>query len=315
MTVLIFGAGAVGSLFAARFAQAGRRPVLLGRPAAVRAIRRDGLRVEGDDPGTVAVEAVPTLPARTSEDRIVLAVKTFDVDAAARTIARGGPAVPLLLPQNGLGVERGAVAGLRAGGWTDPERWVVRAVHSIPATLVAPGVVRAAGSGEIVFWEPARAGASAAATGEFVALFRGAGFAVRTVPDLARELWRKALVNAAINPVTALRRIPNGALASGPAHDEACALLEEARAAAASAGVAFSAEEARTDLERVVRATAGNRSSMLQDLERGRPTEIDAISGEIVRIADVRGLGVPATRAAVERVRAEARAGGAAQRS
>ena len=138
----------------------------------------------------------------------------------------------------------------------------------------------------------------------FETLFREAGFSVRTVPAIEREVWRKALVNAAINPVTALHGVPNGDLASEPLRSEALALLDEAYRVAETEPFGLSLAEARRDFDQVVRATAENRSSMLQDLDRGRPTEIEAISGEILRLGEARGLRLPATRAIVERVRA-----------
>jgi 2-dehydropantoate 2-reductase len=179
---------------------------------------------------------------------------------------------------------------------------LVRAVNTIPASLLAPGVVRQPGRGELILADPAAAGPAALATGRFLAPLRAAGLPVRTVPELAPELWRKALVNAAINPVTALYRVENGRLLEAPYRAEAARLLREAQRASALAGFPFTDEEADRSLELVLRATAGNRSSMLQDVERGRPTEIDAISGAIVRTAASHGVDLPATRAVIARL-------------
>lgn len=301
--VLVVGAGAIGSLLGARFAAAGDRVTLVGRPDHVRAIREHGLRIDGIAPGSFSVIATTDLAEAEAPDAVALAVKTYDLAAVSASLGRGlTRAAPLLLPQNGLHVDGPVAAALSLGGWGDPESWIVRAVNTIPATLVAPGVVRQPGVGEITLPDPASRGSASAATSAWRAHLHRAGIEVRTVLDFERELWRKALVNAAINPVTALHRVPNGRLLDPPYRSEALGLLREAQRAAAAAGFVFTDREADADLERVVRATARNRSSMLQDVERGRPTEIDAISGEIVMTAGARGIDLPRTREVIDRL-------------
>ncbi len=300
MRVAIVGVGAVGGLFAGYLARAGHSVVAVGRPTIVAAIRSSGLRLTGVHEGTYHVEAREDVPSDGAVDAVLLTVKTFDLPAAARAVALARPhPAPLLLPQNGLGVERSAADALSSGGWTDPGEWTVRAVLSVPATLVKPGVVRQAGTGEILLPEPARAGAAGPRIELLRDLLRDSGLSVRTVPAIEREVWRKAIVNAAINPVTAVLGVANGALAGGPARDRALALLEEARRVASAEGHRFDEPEVIGDFDRIVRSTAANRSSMLQDVDRGRPTEIDAISGEILRRGAAHGLDLPATRAIV----------------
>jgi 2-dehydropantoate 2-reductase len=307
--LVVFGAGAVGSLFAARLARAGHAVTLVGRSAHVEEVRAHGLVVEGSDPQTVSLEARTELAPRTDADRCVLTVKTFDLETAGRSIAeRLDARRPILATENGLGIESTLARGLEAGGWPDAAALVVRTVHSIPVTWVGPGRVRLAGEGEMLFAQGGTASAEAAGSESeaFAALFESAGFRVRRVPDFDREVWRKALVNAAINPVTADHGIPNGRLSEDPWRDQALRLLAEARDVAEREGFAFPSEEAEGDLWRVVKATAQNRSSMLQDVERGRPTEIDAISGAILALGRRHGLSLPATRRAAERIRARA---------
>jgi len=291
--LVIVGAGAVGSLWGARLAVAGHAVTLVARREHVSAIRAKGLRVDGRSALTVRLPARETLPPRLEAEAVLLTVKAFDLAHAARAVGTAcRTPIPLLLPQNGLGVEEVAVRELRASGWEHPERFVVRAVSSVPATLVEPGVVREAGHGEVVLGSSE--GPAGPSADFFFDLLTGAGFSVRRVPDLAREVWRKAIVNAAINPVTAVYRVPNGDLRSGPHREEALRLLREALLAAFAAGYEFDSEELVADFDRVVRATAENRSSMRQDVERGRPTEVDAILGELLRSATVHGLSLPA---------------------
>ena len=306
MKIVLVGAGAVGSLFGAALFDAGHEVTLVGRPDHVAAIRSAGLRIEGPRARTVRLPATTDL-GRARADAVLVTVKTFHLLATARAIgAEIAPAAPVLLLENGLGIEAVAEAGLRAGGWTAPAPWLVRAINSVPSTWIAPGVVRETGTGEVLLPTLDAPTPGRAHVPLFRDLLGSAGIPVRLVADFPREVWRKALVNAAINPVTALHGVPNGALAQDPLRAEALQLLREAQAAARAAGFAFPDGEAEADLDRVVRATAENRSSMLQDLDRGRPTEIDAISGELVRIAEAHGIDLPATRAVVAAVRARA---------
>ena len=311
MQIVVYGGGAVGSLFAARLARARHSILLIARPDHVRAIAERGLRVEGTTEESVRLTAASELASGSGAEAALLTVKTFDLADAARRLARALPTpVPTLLPQNGLGVETLAEEGLAAGGWRAPADWTVRAVSTVPATWIAPGVVRAAGTGELLLPGPSGTGKDAL-VGRFERLFAGAGIPTRLVPEFDREVWRKALVNAAINPVTAVRGVPNGRLMDEPLRSEALGLLREALAAARANGFDFSESEAVRDLERIARATATNRSSMLQDIEQGRPTEIDAISGELLRRAGAHGLDLPLTRKIIAEVqrRATGRAG------
>jgi len=301
--IVVFGAGAVGSLFAARLAAAGAAVTLVGRPAHIAAIRAHGLVVEGVAPGTFRPEARTELPPGSRPEAVLVTVKAFDLGPALRQLGRAVTPAPTAVLANGLGLEEVALTALREVGWSRPEAWVVRAVHTVPATLLGPGRVRASGTGEVVLPEPASRPEAAAAVEAIRRAFVRGGFPVRTSAAFELELWRKAAVNAAINPVTALRGIPNGELASGPSRAEAEELLREAVAVARRSGVALTESMALADLERVVRTTAENRSSMLQDVERGRPTELDAISGEILRRGSALGLSLPATARMVEALR------------
>ncbi|HYA10190.1 MAG TPA: 2-dehydropantoate 2-reductase [Thermoplasmata archaeon] len=302
-SVLVLGAGAVGSLFGARLAAAGESVLLVGRPAHVAAIRAHGLRVEGVDPGTFRLPALTQVARDAAPDEVLVTVKAYDLVDALTGLAKVVAPTPTALLGNGLGIEGVAARALREAGWSHPEAVLVRAVQTVPATFLGPGRVRATGTGEVVLPEPASAGAAGAAVETFVGLLRRGGFSVRTSPTFELELWRKVAVNAAINPVTAIRRVPNGALLDGPPRQEAELLLAEAVEVARRSGVDLTVDTARADFERIVRSTAENRSSMLQDVDRGRPTELDAISGEILRRGGQVGLDLPATRKAIDDVR------------
>ena len=302
MRVAVFGAGAIGSFLGARLAQGGHEVLLIGRAEHVAAIERDGLVVEGLTAGVFRVGARTTILPDDRPDAVFLTVKSEGLEAAAAAIAGTLRApVAIVAWQNGLGIEARLRSALARAGWPTADLPVVRAINSYGVTLVAPGRIRHAGDGEILL--PERGDRVPAPTLDRIAsALADGGLQVRRVEPFERELWRKALVNAAVNPVTADQGILNGALLEEPYRGQAERLLREAEAAARSEGFDFSDEEADRELWRVVRATARNRSSMLQDLDRGRPTEIEAISGEILAAGGRHGLDLPHTRRAIERI-------------
>jgi 2-dehydropantoate 2-reductase len=304
--LLVVGAGAIGSLLGARLLRSGQEVFLVARGAHAEAMRRDGLRIEGETQGLFRVNVLDSISPGTSADAVLLTVKTFDLAAAGEMIGRSlRMPIPVLALQNGLGVEAVLIGALQAGGWEHPERWVVRAVNSVPSMRVAPGHLRHSGKGEILLPDPSTGG-SAVHSVLFQSLLEGAGIRVRVVPSIEREVWRKALVNAAINPVTAAHGLANGELLQEPWSGEARTLMREAQLASHLAGFDFTDAEADQDLRHVLKATAANHSSMVQDLELGRPTEIDAISGAIVRTALAYGTKLPATERMIDLIHRKA---------
>lgn len=305
MRIVVFGAGAVGSRFAVGLARSGADVTIVARPEQSRAVEEHGLAVEGDPREPVRVKAMDHLAPGTPTDVVVLTVKSYDVESAGLALANGlERPTPILGLSNGLGIEEVLASGLSQGGWSSPTDWILRGVHTVPARLVRPGVVAATGRGEIVLgrnpklpdWPERLRG-----------LFESAGFPTRVVDDIRRETWKKAIVNAAINPVTADHGIPNGRLVEEPWRGQALALLREAVRAAQAEGIEFGMEDAERAVFSVARATAANRSSMLEDLERHRRTEIDAISGFLLRAGRAHGVPMPATVRAVERIQTRER--------
>jgi 2-dehydropantoate 2-reductase len=121
-----------------------------------------------------------------------------------------------------------------------------------------------------------------------------AGFQVETTTDLASLQWGKLVINAAINPLTALLRVANGELLSRPgARDLMKEAAQEAASVAASLGIGLPYSDPVGAVEEVAHKTASNISSMLQDVLRGTPTEIEAINGAVVRAGENRGVPTP----------------------
>lgn len=279
--LLIVGSGAMACLFGARLAPHAQLTMLGGWPEGVQALRQDGIRVEGGGPA-VRVRATAE-PADCAGAHLALVlVKAYQTegtaDRLADCLAPDGLAVTL---QNGLGnLER---LQARLG-----ERRAAAGVTTSGATLLGPGRIRPGGEGRTWLARQERLQPLADLLG------RG-GFTVDWADDVEALLWGKAVVNAAINPLAALLRVPNGALIE-PARPQAQSLLaeaaREAAAVAAARGVRLPFADAAAQALEVARRTAANRSSMLQDVERGRRTEIEAINGAIA--AEGGRLGVPA---------------------
>jgi 2-dehydropantoate 2-reductase len=211
-------------------------------------------------------------------------VKSWQTERSARLLAEClAPDGLALTLQNGLN-NREVLAS-----WLGDSRAFLGAT-TIGAYLLGPGRVRPAGDGLITLPIHDR-------LSPLVELFKTAGFAVNTVPDATSLLWGKLVINASINPITALLRVPNGELLERPAaHDLLTAAAREAAAVAAALRIKLPYPDPVEAAETVARRTAGNLSSMLQDVQRGAPTEIDAISGAIAQIGEQAGVSTPVNR-------------------
>lgn len=281
--VRVIGTGAMASLFAARLALRGRAEVGMAGSwaAALEAVARRGLTLEeGGRSRTVAVAALPLDAPQPPVDLALVLVKGHQTAAVAPLAARHAGADGLLLTlQNGVGhralLERAAPGRVAAG------------VATVGARLLAPGRV-ASTPGALEIGRDARLAAAIEAA---AALLADAGFEVALTDDLDAAVWRKLAVNCALNALSALRGVDNGSLLRD-AGDRG--LLEEAARevgrVARALGIALGRDPAALAAS-VAERTAANRSSMLQDLERGAPIELEAINGVVVR--EARRLGVP----------------------
>lgn len=284
--ILVFGAGAMGSLIGGLLSI--RQDVtLVGRRDHMEAIRLHGLRITGKTVRLVHPKSATRVPGDAHPELVVVATKAYDTEAAMTSLKRFANSAVFLTLQNGL--ENPEVLARAA-------RRVVAGTTSHGVTFLGPGEIRHAGIGDTTI------GAWRGIDRDEVVRVRDildeAGIRTRISEDIASDLWAKLVVNAAINPVAALAGVPNGRLVQ----DRALArLLEdvarEAIAVAQAEGASLAAEEVLRRTKLVARRTAANRASMLQDLDRHRRTEVDAITGAVLRAADRRGIEVPLNRA------------------
>jgi len=279
MKIAVIGPGAIGCLLAARMKRAGLAVTLVDhRPDRASRLGDRGIELEeGGERQTVLIPVVSSVPANISLQ--IVAVKshsTGDLSLNSDT--------PILSVQNGLG----NIETLADAYGSDR---ILCGVTSEAATLEAEGHVRHAASGETLIgsWTTCDPGPA-------LEVMQKAGFIAETTESPGQALWRKVIVNAGINPLTAMVNVPNGRLLEV---QEMRALLRsvvvEAVKVAATEGYRFETSLVEYT-EEVCRQTASNISSMLQDVRAGRQTEIEAISGEILRRADAASLPCPRTR-------------------
>jgi 2-dehydropantoate 2-reductase len=293
--VLVVGAGAVGCYFGGRLVRAGCPVTFLGRPgpsSSIAALARDGLYFDSPEIQETLRLETSTDPAIASDAEIVLlCVKTLDTASAAASLAphlRAGAIVVSL--QNG--VENAAVIrdALRAAGYS-PSPVVLPSVVYVGAAMPTPAHLKHTGRGDLVIGPGADA-SLAPAVERVAELFSRAGVTCRVSDSIEAELWVKLLWNCAGNAVSALGRASYGQAGRlEPVRRVMAAAAEEVSAVARAAGVRLPDLDLLALGLKLAMALGPATSSTAQDIERGRPTEIDSLNGFVAR----RGaeLGVP----------------------
>jgi 2-dehydropantoate 2-reductase len=289
--IAVMGAGAVGCYFGAMLARAGVPVRLIGRPALVDAVSRDGLRFEGIDfTGHIPVCAT-TDPAGVDGAGLVLfSVKSPDTETAAQAIAPHlAPDAVVLALQNGVdNLQR-----LRA----HIANVVVPAVVYVAAEVPAPGVVRHNGRGDLVIGEFGLHRGGDALIANLAAHLSAASIPTRISDNVEGELWWKLILNCAYNAVSALGRSRYGPMMAMPqVRNVMTEAVREIMRLAAAKGVRIAMPDPVEAVLRFGDSMPEAVSSTAQDLRRGRPTEIDYLNGYVVRECDARGLPAPVNR-------------------
>lgn len=285
MRIVVVGAGAMGSWVGALLAHAGHDVTLVARREHAEAVAARGLVVSGKTELRVKPKAVDRARDAEVPDLLILSVKAYDTPRALADAAPLlGQRTRVLSMQNGLGnVEKIAEAV--------DDRLVFAAVTTHGVTFVEPGHVRHAGVGYFRVGSPANEHAAAR---ELAGLFVDAGLDAEFSEGILGEVWAKVVVNASINPLTAITGLRNGALLElAPLRELMQRVVEEAVDVARAEGAPLPDDDLLVRARRVAELTAANKSSMLQDVEKGRQTEIDAICGEIVARGMRHGIDTP----------------------
>ena len=294
-SILLIGTGALATLFAARLSEAGHSVHMLGTwKHGLHALQQNGARIVDANGNEHAYKVHATNDPREVDGakHALVLVKSWQTERAAhqlkQSLSDDGLAVTL---QNGLGNRETLAAILRQAQDKPGTTRVALGTTTTGATLLGPGLVRAGGDGVISIEQHQ-------ALGPLEAALRSSNFNLQIVNDAESLIWGKLVINAAINPLTALLRVSNGELLSRPkARKMMGALARETAEVAEAEHVHLPFSNPVSAVEDVARKTAGNHSSMFQDVSRGAPTEIDAICGAVTRRAELHGISTPYNRA------------------
>jgi 2-dehydropantoate 2-reductase len=275
MRIQIMGAGALGCLFGALIQQAGYEVIYVARGKQYEALKK-GLKVSG------LMEAeflVKTSSKPIDADVTFVTVKAYDTENAAKALAEIDPGIVCSL-QNGVGNEEILMQHLNR---------VIGGTTTYGANMLEPGHIIFAGKGITYIGEIDGGISEDVRIVEEV--LKNSYIEVEVVEDIRRRIWVKAAINACINPITALTRVRNGKIAEvKELWDIAEKIAEECEAVLNALG--FETGNLKEVVREVVIKTANNRSSMLQDIEKGKRTEIDFINGAFVAKGEEVGVDV-----------------------
>lgn len=319
MRIAVFGAGAIGGVIAGRMARAGHDVTVVARGAHLAAMRASGLMLtEGERSETVALRAIADTDAAGPQDVVFVTLKAHAMQAAATAIARlMGEHAVLVTAINGVPYwyfagqpgpfEGRAIESVDPGGTllrTLPAERVIGCVVYPAAELVAPGHVLHSYGDRLPLGAP-DGNRSEALTGLSAAMI-AAGFKAPVRPRIRDDIWLKLLGNLSFNPLSVLTGATLERLAFEPGLREAArAMMAEGQAVGEALGVRFT-----VDLDRRLDGAGevgAHRTSMLQDFERGRPIELDALLGAVVELGALVGVAMPVCRVVLALTRERAR--------
>jgi 2-dehydropantoate 2-reductase len=324
MKICVYGAGAVGGLIAAALERSGHEVAVVARGAQLDAIRARGLRVRDRASGELRSHrvAAESDPARLGpQDYVIVAVKAQSLAEVAGGIAPLlGPATSIVTAMNGVPwwfFDRLAFGGgklrlesLDPGGRLAramPTERIVGCVIHLAASTPEPGLVSHDMGRRLILGEPG--GRTTARTRELASGLSEAGFEVHASDCIEKEFWVKLLGNVSFNPVSALTvSTADRLIENEPVKAIMVAIMREVLAIGRAVGVDAAIEpEARVDM---ARALGRFKTSMLQDLEAGKPLEVDGLLAGTLEIADKAGVPAPCTRNLFALIRGRARASG-----
>jgi 2-dehydropantoate 2-reductase len=286
MKILVVGPGAMGSLFAVLLADAGNDVHILDyKPDRALRLNEKGFRIHGASGERFKrIKVVLRADANGDVDYTFIWVKSYNTTDALRSIAPAiGKESFIVTLQNGLGNAERIAESFGA-------EKVIAGVTSHGATCLAPGDIFHAGIGETVIGS--FSGEPCEGVLRCAKLLNEAGIQTRVSEDIRSEIWGKLIVNAAINPITAITGMRNGGLIQYAETRKVMEMVvKEGVEVATKLNISLPYPDPVGKVMDVCRLTAKNISSMLQDVMAGRRTEIDFINGAITRVG--REIGVP----------------------
>jgi 2-dehydropantoate 2-reductase len=281
--VCVVGAGSIGSLFAGHLGQVADVSVLCRRNEHAQALSERGLRVSGRSELVASVRAAIAPDDLPEPDLVIVATKATGLEAAASALDGYWPDATVMTVQNGLGAEEIVRAH---GDWA-----LLSAVTFMSGTKHSDTHVEYVLDTET--WIGPYAGTPVERAREAGELLARAGLNVEVLDDLRPAQWSKLIFNATVNGVAALTGLPHDAhYAEGELGGLVHALVDEGKAVAAAAGIELHEDPWGMNVLATRRGSA-HYPSMLEDVEARRPTEIELITGSLVREAERLGVAVP----------------------
>ena len=324
MKICVYGAGAVGGLMAAWLARAGHEVSAVARGRHLEAIQQHGLRVRDRASGALEAHRIQASadPARLgAQDAVVVAVKAQSLpDVAQRIAPLLGPDTSIVTAMNGVpwwffdrlafGEGKLRLESLDPGGRLAramPTERLVGCVIHLAASTPEPGLISHNTGRRLIVGEPG--GRNTARTARLAEALGGAGFEVEVTAAIEKEFWIKLLGNVSFNPVSALTMSTADRLIEDrEVKAYMVAIMREVLAIGRAVGVDADIDpEARIDMARIL---GQFKTSMLQDLEAGKPLEIDGLLAGTLEIAEKAGVAAPFTRSLFGLVRTRAQASG-----
>ena len=281
--ITIIGTGAMALYFGGSLSAAGERVRFLGSwQEGIDAINRKGICIVDNAGKNYFPAQASANPGKFPSTHMALVlVKSWQTGRAAKMLEEVlHPEGIVLTLQNGLGNVEILNAALG-------KEQTAQGVTTYGATVQGPGIVRLGGKGVISVQQHAR-------LTPLIQTLRRSGLEVQEVSDITSILWSKLVINVAINPLTGILGVKNGSLLDSPAATKIMGLAAREAADVASAmGIKLNIKDPALEAERVAAATAENLSSMLQDIQRNAPTEIEAMCGSVIRSGRMVDLPTP----------------------
>jgi len=296
MRVLVFGLGALGHVFATMLQKAGHEVIGIGRSPIIEVIRKNGIQVSGiwgEHKANLkgVYTCVSELPSQ-NFDLIVLTVKSYDIKTAVKSVkSLVAPDTLIMCVQNGYGNYKIASEILDASH-------IVLARVIFGAELLAPGKVKVTVCADDVIVGSPKQAISAQRLQKLASLFNQAGIPTRFSPDIVSYVWDKILYNCALNPLGAILEVNYGVLGEVTVLKTIMnEIVKEIFVVAKARHVPLFWPSAEAYLDhfytKLLPSTAAHRPSMLQDIQKGKRTEINALNGAIVRLGKDVGIETP----------------------
>lgn len=282
MNIVIFGAGAIGSLFGALLSKK-NNILLIGREPHISVIKKSGLTIKGKTHLNVKLNATTSIDdVRFVPDLLILTVKSYDTENAiklAKKIITENTNVLSL--QNGLGnIEK-------IKKFVDLKS-ILAGTTTHGALFDKPGIIHHTGIGTTIIGN--LNGNDAGRLNEIVNNFNQVGIKTFANENILKEIWIKAIINSSINPLTTFFQCKNGYLLENPILEKLVEkICYESTSIANAEEINLSYDEMIKKTKEVIRNTSENYSSMLQSFKKGKKTEIDAINGRLVTIGKNHG--------------------------